>query len=114
MKFLADEGVDRTIVEGLRLLGFDVYYVLEEVRSLDDQILLKLANEENRILISRDKDFGELVYRLQQSHAGVILIRLEGETSQNRATIVCKLIDQYQQYLPKSFAVIQKGVIRIR
>jgi predicted nuclease of predicted toxin-antitoxin system len=58
MKFLADEGVDRSVVAGLRQLNFDVYFVVEEVRSLDDSTLLEMAVEENRILITRDKDFG--------------------------------------------------------
>ena len=36
MKFLADEGVDRSVVDGLRQLGFDVFYVIDETRSLDE------------------------------------------------------------------------------
>lgn len=43
MKFLADEGIDRSIVDGLRKLDFDVFYVIEEIRSLDDDILLQIA-----------------------------------------------------------------------
>ncbi len=114
MKFLADEGIDRSIVDGLRILEFDVLYVIEDVRSLDDDILLEIALDENRVLITRDKDFGELVFRLNKAHAGVILIRLEGNTTQERADIVCKLVKQYQEQLPNAFSVIQKGIIRIR
>ena len=114
MRFLADEGIDRSIVDGLRILGFEVYYVIEDVRSLDDDILLQIALDENRVLITRDKDFGELVYRLNKAHAGVILIRLEGNSTQDRADIVCKLVKQYEDQLPNSFSVIQKGIIRIR
>jgi len=68
MKFLADEGVDRSIVDGLRKLDFDVYFVVDEIRSLDDEILLQIAVTEQRILITRDKEFGELVFRLGQAH----------------------------------------------
>ena len=114
MIFLADEGVDRNIVNGLRSLNFDVNYVIEETRSLDDDILLQIALDEGRILITRDKDFGELVFRLHKAHAGVILIRLEGHTTEERADIVCRLILQYQEQLANSFTVIQKGIIRIR
>lgn len=114
MKFLADEGVGRSIVEGLRKLNFDVYYVVEKIRSLNDDVLLQIAFEENRILITRDKDFGELVFRLNKAHAGVILIRLEGYKTEERGEIVCRLIFQYLDQLPNSFTVIQKGIIRIR
>ena len=114
MKFLADEGVDRSIVDGLRKLHFDVYFVVDEVRSLDDSTLLQLAAKEQRVLITRDKDFGELVFRLGQVHSGVILIRLDGYDTNERADIVCRLIEQYVAQLPQAFAVIQKGIIRIR
>jgi predicted nuclease of predicted toxin-antitoxin system len=114
MRFLADEGIDRSIVDGLRLLGFDVFYVVEQIRSVNDDILLQTALDENRVLITRDKDFGELVYRMHKAHAGVVLVRLEGYTSRERGDLVCKLIEQYQEALPNTFSVIQKGFIRIR
>ena len=114
MKFLADEGVDRSIVDKLRGLKFDVYYVIEEIRSLSDDELLHIAFTENRILITRDKDFGELVFRLHKVHSGVILVRLEGCSTQERADIVCKVITRYFEQLPNCFAVIQPKVVRIR
>lgn len=112
--FLADEGIDRSIVDSLREIGFDVYYVIEEVRGVDDEIILQIAIEEKRILITKDKDFGELVFRLNKGHAGVILLRLEGMETKERAEMVCSLILKYKMQLPKSFTVIQKKIIRIR
>lgn len=114
MKLLADEGVDRSIVDGLRKLGFDVFYVIEETRSLDDDVLLRIAADDKRILITKDKDFGELVFRLNKAHSGVVLLRLEGLTTQDRANLVCPLVLEYQEQLLNSFTVIQKGIIRIR
>ena len=114
MKFLADEGVDRSVVTGLRQSGFDVFYVVENKRSLDDDVLLTIAREEKRILITRDTDFGELVFRLNQAHAGVILIRLEGYDTEKRGDIVCRLIGKHRDELANSFSVIQQGIIRIR
>ncbi len=114
MKFLADEGVDRSIVDGLRQMGFDVFYVIEETRSLDDDTLLQIAANEKRILITKDKDFGELVFRLNKVHSGVILLRLEGLTTHERADMVCSVIRDHNEQLPRSFTVIQKGIVRIR
>ena len=88
--------------------------MVDEIRSLDDDVLLQIALEENRILITRDKDFGELVFRLNEAHAGVILIRLEGYNTDERAEIVCRLISEYLDQLLNAFTVIQKGIIRIR
>jgi predicted nuclease of predicted toxin-antitoxin system len=63
MKFVADEGIDSQIVEKLRNEGHDIYYVAEFKAGTEDEKILEIANTEDRVLITRDKDFGELVYR---------------------------------------------------
>ena len=78
MKFIADEGVDAPIVSALRNKGYDVVYILELSPGKHDDIILNEANSQNRILLTQDKDFGELVFRLRQIHSGVVLIRLHG------------------------------------
>ena len=82
MKLLADEGVDRPIVNSLRNAGFDVSYILETNQGAEDDFILSTAYSQKRILITQDKDFGELVYRLEQAHYGVILIDYQ-DTRQN-------------------------------
>ena len=64
MKFLADECCDRSLVEDLRKAGYDVRYVLESDPGASDDEVLALAFDEQRIIVTEDKDFGELVYRL--------------------------------------------------
>ena len=61
MKFLADECCDAPLVESLRNDGHDVLYQLEEDAGAPDEDLLGRAYKEKRILLSEDKDFGELV-----------------------------------------------------
>ncbi|MFN0216817.1 MAG: DUF5615 family PIN-like protein [Saprospiraceae bacterium] len=68
MKFIVDEGVDGTLVNLLREAEHDVFYFAESLQSTDDAIILEIANTENRILITRDKDFGELVWRMKMVH----------------------------------------------
>ena len=81
MNLIADEGVDKPIVDALRISGFDVQYILETNQGADDEFILHLAKSEQRILVTQDKDFGELVYRLKKAHFGVVLIRLNGYLS---------------------------------
>lgn len=52
MNLIADEGVDKPIVETLRKAGFDVLYILETYRGAEDDIILSLANDRQRILIT--------------------------------------------------------------
>ena len=61
MKLLADEGVDSAIVSRLRSDGHDVVYVTELSPGITDEAVLELANADERIPMTADKDFGELV-----------------------------------------------------
>jgi predicted nuclease of predicted toxin-antitoxin system len=76
--FLADEGVDRQIVERLRLDGHEVsyVYVAEMAPGIMDEVVLSESRNSESVLITADKDFGELVFRQRQALTGVLLIRL--------------------------------------
>jgi predicted nuclease of predicted toxin-antitoxin system len=54
MKLLADEGVDKPIVDKLRESGFDVHYILETNQGAEDDLVLAIANVEGRILLTQD------------------------------------------------------------
>lgn len=114
MNLLADEGVDKPIVDALRKAGFDVGYILEKNQGAADDFILALAYSEKRILITQDKDFGELVYRLKQAHYGVVLIRLLGYTPELKAEITKSLLLDHKNELTEAFTVIQPNAIRIR
>jgi len=77
LKFLADECCDTGLVTSLREDGHDVLYILEKKTGVpDDEVLLDAYNE-RRILLTEDKDFGELIYRLKKPSRGIVLIRIE-------------------------------------
>lgn len=114
MNMLADESVDGQIVEHLRQLGHNVWYVAEMEPGVPDDVVLQLANQEQAILLTADKDFGELVFRQQYLTSGVLLIRLAGLDSFRKAEIVATAIQAYGSDLPQAFAVITAGAIRIR
>lgn len=76
MLWLADENINRAIVEELRRSGHDVVYAAEEARQTSDLALLGRAFAEGRILLTEDKDFGDIVFHDGRRAAGVVLIRL--------------------------------------
>lgn len=114
MNLLADESVDQPIVEQLRIDGYNVLYVSEMEPSSRDEIVLQRANKHNELLVTADKDFGELVYRQGLVHLGVILIRLAGLSPQTKAQIVSKVIGERAVEMPDAFTVISPGLVRIR
>jgi predicted nuclease of predicted toxin-antitoxin system len=112
---LADEGVDRTIVEQLRADGHDVLYIAEASPSITDDEVLDLANSRGALLITADKDFGELVFRLRQAHSGVMLLRFAGLSPGIKATTVSAVLRNHGAQLTGAFTVVDTGgSIRIR
>ena len=114
MKFLCDESVDGPIVDRLRLDGQDIWYVAEMDPGLSDDAVLAIANREGAVLITADKDFGELVFRLRRPTAGVVLYRLTGLPATRKATIVASAIACHSAELAQAFTVITAEGLRIR
>ena len=114
MKFLADESLDRQIVDRLRREGHAVKYVAELEPGISDDIVLKIANEEESLLLTADKDFGELVFRQRRLSSGIVLIRLAGLSPDKKAEVVASAIKKHAPEMPKTFSVIMPGNIRIR
>ncbi|MBD2500485.1 DUF5615 family PIN-like protein [Anabaena azotica] len=114
MKFLADENLDLQIVERLRQDGHLVWYVAEMEPGISDDVVLDLANQEEAILLTSDKDFGELVFRLRRIASGVVLIRLAGLSIISKAEIIANTINEHSSELLGAFTVITPTTIRIR
>ncbi len=114
MKILADEGVDRPVVERLRQSGHRVWYVAEMEPGISDEVVLDLANREGAILLTADKDFGELVFRQRRIARGVILVRLAGISPSRKAEIVAFALAAHGDEMEQAFTVITLGAVRIR
>ena len=114
MNLLADEGVEKSIVLRLRSEGHQVDRIAEFAPSLSDDDVLRQPNSRDAMLLTSDKDFGELVYRLGRVHAGVILIRLAGLSPAEKSAVVAEAIAEHRDEFHGSFCVISAGQIRIR
>ena len=114
MNLLADESVDKPIVNRLRQDGRNVLSIAELDPSINDEMVLCRANQNGALLITADKDFGELVFRLGQIHAGVVLVRLAGLSPQAKAKIVSAVLVSRGNELMNAFSVISSGRVRIR
>jgi predicted nuclease of predicted toxin-antitoxin system len=114
VRLFADEGVESRIVERLRFEGHDVEYVAELAPGIDDDGVLDRANSEDRVLVTVDKDFGELVFRLRRTTSGVLLFRLSGLSSDDKAAVVAAVVRDHGHEILGTFTVISPGVVRIR
>ena len=114
MRFLADESVDYPIVKSLRDKGYLVDYITEQSPGISDDEVLASAKEKEAILITADKDFGNLIFRLGKLSAGIILFRLAGLSNNEKASLVLKIVEDYSDELAASFTVISIDHIRIK
>jgi predicted nuclease of predicted toxin-antitoxin system len=112
MRFLADESCDFSVVRALRSSKHDVVAIAEvSPRAVDDWVMERAVTEE-RILITEDKDFGQLVYASMRTTGGVIFIRFPARARRHLANAVVELVRQRGERLIGSFTVIQPGRIR--
>ena len=114
MNFVADEGVDRPIVERLRSDGYAVVYVAEWAPGISDEKVLASANERRSTLMTTDRDFGELVFRQRLIHAGVLLLRLAGLSNSVKSEAVSVAVKEHGREMEGCFTVIMPGRVRIR
>ena len=114
MNIVADEGVDSPIVAQLRQDGHSVEYVAEMAPGISDDMVLDRANSQQAVLMTADKDFGELVFRLRRASFGVILIRLSGLSPASKAQLVSSALSSHAPEVANAFTVISTGTIRIR
>ena len=84
------------------------------VRGIDDDAVLDTANREEALLMTSDKDFGEIVFRQNRASFGVLLIRLEGLKPETRAEITGDALGVHERELSRTFSVLSPSTIRIR
>lgn len=114
MNLVADEGVDRQIVERLRDQGHEVVYIAELEPGIEDELVLARAERSGALLLTADKDFGEIVFRQTKLRGGVVLLRLAGLGSDRKALIVSAALDRYASEMAAAFSVVAPGSVRIR
>ena len=93
MKFLTDENVASSVVKDLRKKGFDVKDIKEEkLCGASDKEILKMSLAENRIIITHDKDFNNVLVT-NTIHIGIILLRFKNQSPPNVSEMLIKLMD---------------------
>jgi len=112
MRFLVDECAGPSIAEWLRERGHEVFSVYDLARGMDDDDIVCKAFEENWIIITNDKDFGEKVYRDRKLHRGVILLRLEDERASSKIKVMSRILDSYKDQLIEQFVVVTEKSVR--
>jgi hypothetical protein len=113
-KILVDESVEFDLVRFLRKEGFDTKSASEIYTSFEDREILKIAKKEKRILVTDDKDFGNLIFLQKLPHRGVIFFRVKPGLVKFKIKILKLLLVKFGWKLEKYFLVVDENKIRCR
>lgn len=114
MRFLANENFPGDAVEALRRGGHDVVWVRTDAPGAPDQEVLARAQSEGRVLVTFDKEFGELAWRMSLvAECGIVLFRIPMPAPDRAGEALAKILTSRQDW-PGNFAVIEPGRVRIR
>ena len=113
MRILADENVPRPVVAALRADRHDVVWVLEDAPQSPDAMILARAQVEGRLVLTLDKDFGELVFRDRLPAAsGVALVRVQSPNPRQLAAFLVETIASRSDW-EGHFSVIEAEQVRM-
>lgn len=113
MRLLANENFPLDAVEALRAEGHDIAWIREDSRGTSDENILLRAQEENRIVVTFDKDFGELAFRSKlPAQSGVILFRVTPKSSQYIAQAAVQALTSRDNWAGH-FSIVEDNRIRM-
>ncbi|HKM66803.1 MAG TPA: DUF5615 family PIN-like protein [Candidatus Acidoferrum sp.] len=113
MNFLADESCAGPVIRALREAGHDVAAISEVAKGAADEEVLNRAVNAKRVLITEDRDFGELVYARGRSSTGVILVRFPSRVRRAKPATVVEAVAKLGTRLQDSFTVVEPGRVRV-
>jgi len=112
MRFLADESCDFGVVLALRAAGHDVVAIAEVSPREQDNSVMERALQQERVVVTEDKDFGQLVYANRQATGGVLFLRFPAKARASIAKTVLDIVRRRGKTLKGKFAVVQPGRVR--
>ena len=114
-RFLADENIPPASVGRLRAAGHDVAAIREDAPGLDDPLVFARAVDEQRILLTSDRDHGELIFLYAHpAPPGVVYFRLASEDQEELATWLLRWLAEEDRPLEGWFTVVRAGKVRRR
>lgn len=114
MKFLADAHISLQMVEMLRSVGHDCADASAIPPRMQDIDVLRMAASESRVVLTADKDFGELVFVHAIPCPGVVLVRVSLAEEADRVAHVRSVWTTVLSRLPGSFVTITSSGVRAR
>lgn len=113
MDFLANENFPVNSIRLLRIAGHNIASIIEDTPGVKDYTILKRAYEEKRLILTFDRDYGELIYKHRSiTPVGVVYFRFSPSTPEEPAKILIDILEEGKIQLLGKFTVIERGRVR--
>jgi predicted nuclease of predicted toxin-antitoxin system len=113
MRLVVDESTGVVVARWLRSVGHDALSIREDHPRMLDEEILALAVREDRVIVTNDKDFGELVFREGRAHRGVILLRLADDRTLAKIAVLERFLPDVPDDLSSCFVVVTEREVRV-
>jgi len=113
VELLADESCAGPVILALRAAGHDLVVIAEVAKGAPDELVMDRAFAEGRILITEDRDFGELVYASLRPTAGVVFVKFHSRARGAKPAAVVEAVAKLGDRLRGGFAVVEPGRVRV-
>lgn len=113
-KFLADEGFSFSITSILKKKGFNIKWVGDISPGISDMAVYNIAQNEDRIILTEDKDFGELAVRFKLKIRGVVILRISSKEKELRNERVVELLERFPEKLEGHLIIVDSQKFRFR
>ncbi len=111
---LLNENIGIKVAGFLKKKNYNLKSSIENFRGIDDKELLTIANKENRVIVTLDKDFAHFVFRDRLPCCGIILLRLRDESPKSINKVLSAFLKNSKQNLNNKFVFLTENRARIR
>jgi predicted nuclease of predicted toxin-antitoxin system len=114
LSFLADENISPTVVKALRDAGFDVSDIKEKgLFAISDKQVIRKAYAEDRVVLTHDRDFGNLLNNPLTSHKGVVLVRYGDQSPDNVSKRIVPLLESLKGRVKYALVIVTDDAVKI-
>ena len=114
LKITADENIHSVIIKALRDAGFEIYSIAEQASGISDKKVIEISKNNDSIILTEDRDFGEWVFAHKEKINGVIYLRYKATELSSIINALLKTLKEHELSLYKKFTAITPKKIRIR
>ena len=114
LRIVVDESVESSICAFLLSEGHEIIDIAKDFTGITDKHVIKIANQHKSVILTEDKDFGELVFRSGFVTHGILLLRLFKPPTNEKNRIITSVLEQLKEEIYNSFCVISDDKIRVR